>query len=33
MPELNLRQDAPRLARWYDDFATRPSMTETAPPA
>jgi len=33
MPELNLSQEAPRLARWYDDFATRPSMTETAPPA
>ena len=33
MPELDLRQDAPGLARWYDDFATRPSMAETAPPA
>ncbi len=33
MPELDLTQDAPRLARWYDGFAARPSMTETAPPA
>ena len=33
MPELDLSQDAPRLARWYDGFAARPSMTETAPPA
>ena len=33
MSDMDWRQDAPRLARWYVDFATRPSMTETAPPA
>jgi glutathione S-transferase len=32
LPDLDWRPDAPRLAPWYDDFATRPSMTETEPP-
>lgn len=27
------RDEQPELARWYDDFAARPSMKATAPPA
>jgi glutathione S-transferase len=33
MPEEDWRQYAPRLARWHDAFAARPSMTETQAPA
>lgn len=31
LPELDWRQGRPELARWAETFATRPSMTATAP--
>ena len=33
LADVDWRQGAPRLAKWYADFATLPCMTETAPPA
>lgn len=32
-PRLGWRSDRPLLAAWFEDFAARPSMRETAPPA
>ena len=32
-PETAWRRQAPKLAKWYETFATRSSMKESAPPA
>ena len=31
LPAIDWRADHPDLARWYDTFAERPSMTATVP--
>ena len=31
-PDLGWRTDRPKIARWFEDFAARPSMAATAPP-
>ena len=33
MPQLNWREGRGELAKWYDEFSKRPSMTATAPKA
>ncbi|MHA1113568.1 MAG: glutathione S-transferase family protein [Alphaproteobacteria bacterium] len=33
LPEIDWRRGRPDLSRWYDDFAARPTMQKTAPPA
>ena len=32
-PDLNWRQDNPKLAAWYATFSERPSMKQTVPTA